>query len=327
MRRREFLKAAATTGAMAVSRNLAGGEAGEPASEPAPCSNPAKLPQREYGRTGIRLSVIGLGGLVLKGLDQPAADRLVAEVVERGVNYFDVAPTYGDSEHLLGPALQPYRKSVFLACKTTQREKGPGQAEFEESLRRLKTDRVDLYQLHALTKLDKDVEPAFGKNGIMEFLVQAKKEGRVRFLGFSAHSVEAAEAAISRYPFDSILFPINFATFHEGNFGPQIVRLAKGKGLAILALKALARQSWPKEHPDRRKYPKCWYQPLSDPREAELGLRFTLSQPVTAVVPPAEESLFRLALDLAMRFKPLDPAGDQELRTLAARLKPIFRAA
>lgn len=327
MRRREFLKAAATTGAMAAARNLAAGDAGQPVSRPAPSSNPAKLPRREYGRTGIPLSVIGLGGLVLKGLNQPAANRLVAEFFERGVNYFDVAPTYGDSEHLLGPALQPYRKHAFLACKTTQREKGPGQAEFEESLRRLRTDHFDLYQLHALTKLDKDVEVAFGKDGIMAFLIQARKEGRVRHLGFSAHSVEAAEAAISRYPFDSILFPINFATFHESDFGPQIVRLAKAKGMAILALKALARQSWPKNHPDRPKYRKCWYQPLSDPHEADLGLRFTLSQPVTAAVPPAEESLFRLALDLAMRFEPLDSAGEQELRTLAATLKPIFPAA
>ncbi len=97
---------------------------------------------------------------------------------------------------------------------------------------------------------------------------------------FHAHSIEAAQAALDRYPFDSILFPVNFACYVADDFGPQILKLAEEKGAARLALKALARQSWPQDDPMREEYKKCWYQPLTDPRQAALALRFTLNKPV-----------------------------------------------
>jgi len=85
---------------------------------PGKSTNAAQLPRREYGKTGTMLSVIGLGGIVLDNTEQATANRIVAEAVERGVNYFDVAPSYGDAEERLGPPLKAYRKNVFLACKT-----------------------------------------------------------------------------------------------------------------------------------------------------------------------------------------------------------------
>ena len=115
----------------------------------------------------------------------------------------------------------------------------------------------------------------------METFIEARKSGQVRHLGFSAHSVKAALAALDRFEFDSILFPVNFATYEKGAFGPQIMEAARAKGVARLALKAMARQNWPEgSDEERKKYPKCWYQPLTDPHEAELALRFTLSQPL-----------------------------------------------
>jgi len=92
---------------------------------------------------------------------------------------------------------------------------------------------------------------------------------------------EVPQAGVRRYDFDSILFPINFATFFQGDFGPRVMAAAKSRGVARLALKAMARQHWPKEDPLRRQYPKCWYQPLTDRNEAKLALYFTLSQFVT----------------------------------------------
>jgi len=85
--------------------------------------NPSRLPQRQYGQSGVKLSIIGFGGIVVDGAEQQHANRLVAEAFEKGVNYFDVSPTYGDAELKLGPALKPYRKNVFLACKTGQRRR------------------------------------------------------------------------------------------------------------------------------------------------------------------------------------------------------------
>ena len=160
----------------------------------------------------------------------------------------------------------------------------------------------------------------------MEVFLDARKQGRVRYLGFSAHSEEAALAAMERYDFDSILFPINFAPFYEGNFGPRVIEAAKSKGVARLALKAMAKQRWPEGDPLRKQYPKCWYQPLTDRKEAKLGLYFTLSQPITAAIPPGDESLFRLALDLAMGFRPVSQKEKETLRQMAHSLDPIFRA-
>lgn len=327
MKRRQFLKSGAITTGSLIAGDLAR-QAGatETECEPdCPCANAPKLPQRAYGDTGERLSIIGFGGIVVSGVEQEHANRVVAEAVEKGVNYFDVAPTYGDAEIKLGPALEPYRKDVFLACKTTERTKEGAAAELAESLKRLRTDHLDLYQLHAISDVDKDVETAFGKGGAMEVLLDAKKQGRVRYLGFSAHSEEAALAAMERCDFDSVLFPINFATFYEGNFGPRVIEAARSKGVARLALKAMAKQQWPENDPLRKQYPKCWYQPLIDRKEAKLALYFTLSQPVTAAIPPGEESLFRLALDLAMGFRPVSQKEKETLRQMAHSLNPVFR--
>lgn len=199
--------------------------------------------RREFLRNGMLAAgaVVAAGILGRGGVEQEHADRVVAQAVERRVNYFDVAPTYGDTEIKLGPALEPYRKDVFLACKTTQRTKEGAAAELKESLRRLRTDHLDLYQLHAITDVQKDVDVAFGPGGAMEVFVEAKKQGQVRHVGFSAHSEEAALAAMERCDFDSILFPVNFATFYEGGFGPRVIEAARSKGMAILALKAMAR--------------------------------------------------------------------------------------
>ena len=265
--------------------------------------------------------------MLVAGEEQPVANRRVAEAVERGVNYFDVAPQYGDAEIKLGPALEPYRAGVFLAGKTLERTRAGAAAELKRTLERLRTDHLDLYQLHALTDMEKDVDLAFGKGGALETFVEAKQAGVVRHLGFSAHSVEAALAAMERYDFDSILFPVNFTTYFKGDFGPSVIERAQAKRLSILALKMLCRQQWGEGEPNRQKYSKCWYQPVTDRHEAELALRFTLGQPVTAAIPPGEEPLFRLALDLALDFRPLTGAELQELKALAGGLSPVFQRA
>ncbi len=282
-----------------------------------------KLERRPLGRTGERLSILGFGGIVVMNATAQEASSRVAEAVDHGVNYFDVAPSYGNAEEMLGPALEPYRKRVFLACKTTERSRGGSQRELENSLRTMRTDHFDLYQLHAVTTKD-DVEKVFAPGGALETFVAAKQAGKVRFLGFSAHSVEAALALIGRYDFDTMLFPMNFGTWHAGNFGPQVLAAAQAKRMGILALKAMARGPWPKDA-KRDQYPKCWYEPLSAPDDAMMGLRFTLSHPVTAAIPPGDETLFKQALALATRFTPLSEAEARAIKEKALARAPLFK--
>ena len=248
------------------------------------------------------------------------------EAIERGINYFDVAPSYckGEAEERLGPALKEFRKDVFLACKTHKRDKEEAAAELRQSLKKLKTDYFDLYQLHAMTT-EKDLQKAMGPGGAMETLVEAREQGLVRYLGFSAHSAEVALALMDQFDFDTVLFPINWVCSLNANFGPQVVKKAKEKGMGCLALKAMARTPWAKD--EKKEYPKCWYKPVTDPEETNLALRFTLSEPITAAIPPGDVRLFRQALDIADEFQPLTDAERDILKKLAEGLKPIFTLA
>ena len=139
----------------------------------------------------------------------------------------------------------------------------------------------------------------------------------------SAHDAQAAIALMDRFPLDSILFPVNFVLFQEGNFGPQILEHAKKKGVARLALKTLARSPWTTQN--RAAWPKCWYQPIDDPEIGEKSVRFTLSEDITAAIPPGEEKLFRMALDFAERFRPLSPAERARLLAQERGIPPLFR--
>jgi aryl-alcohol dehydrogenase-like predicted oxidoreductase len=254
----------------------------------------------------------------------PAQSKnIVAEAVDRGINYFDIAPSYGNAQERLGPALAPYRKNCFLACKTEGRTKDDSRKQLEESLRQLKTDHVDLYQFHALTKMT-DLDKVLAPGGAMETMEAAKKEGKIRYIGFSVHSAETAVAAMDRYPFDTVLFPVNFVLFSQAKFGPQILAKAQEKKIGILALKAMAKTTWPasekKSHPE----PKCWYQPAAYPKEAAMGLRWTLGHPITAALPPGDEKYFRLAMDVAQNYKPLEHHEEIALLSGAVGAEPIF---
>ena len=314
MKRREFLRQAALTAATVASASQVR------ASDKTP-SNP--IARRTLGKTGEKLSMIGFGGIVVMDESPDAASSIVAEAVARGINYFDIAPSYGNAQERLGPALAPYRKNVFLACKTEGRTREDSRKQLEESLRLLKTDHVDLYQFHALTKM-KELDQVLGPGGAMETMEAAKKEGKIRYIGFSVHSQETALAALDRYNFDTILFPVNWVLFTQADFGPKILKKAQEKQMGILALKAMAKTVWPADQKQNHPEPKCWYLPSRYPDEASLGLRWTLGHPITAAIPPGDEKYFRLAMDVAQNYKPLEPHEEQALLSGGHGLEPIF---
>jgi aryl-alcohol dehydrogenase-like predicted oxidoreductase len=279
--------------------------------------------KRPYGKNGIELSIIGFGGIVVSQTEASEAAALVRSAVESGINYFDVAPSYGDAEQQLGPALEPFRSDVFLACKTTQRRRHEAEQELHASLKQMRTQHFDLYQLHAMTTRE-DLEQATGPGGALEALVAAKEQGLVRHLGFSAHSAEIAVELLDQFPFDSVLFPINWNQYFNADFGPQVVDKAIEKGASCLALKGMAFGKL-KAGQDRR-YAKCWYEPIDDAELAELALRFTLSQPITAAIPPGDARLFEKAVDIAGRFTPIREDEIEVLRARAVEAEPFFSA-
>lgn len=284
-----------------------------------------KIEKRSLGRTGEMLSVIGFGAIIVRDATAQQAADDVKRAIDIGINYFDVAPSYGNAEVMLGPALEPYRKGIFLACKTQKRTKDEARKELDQSLKNLRTDHFDLYQFHAVTTL-KDVETIHGPGGAMETFLEARKEGKIRFIGFSAHSVEAAMAMMDRFDFDTLLFPVNFATWHAGNFGPQVLARAQEKKMGILALKAMAKGPWP-QGADRKKYPKCWYEPFTTPEDIRMGFRFTLSHPVTAAVTSGDENLYRIAMDLYDKIDPLKKKEIEMIKQKGLAQNPLFKYA
>ena len=314
MRRREFIKQAAITAAAVASTS-------QLRSSAKTSSN--SIPRRTLGKTSEKLSIIGFGGIVVMNESTGESSNIVAEAVDRGINYFDVAPSYGNAQKRLGPALAPYRKNCFLACKTEGRAKDDSRAQLEESLRLLKTDYVDLYQFHALTKMA-ELDKVLGPGGAMETMEAAKKQGKIRYIGFSVHSAETAVAAMERYNFDTILFPVNWVLFTQAGFGPQILKKAQEKQMGILALKSMAKTVWPADQKQNHPEPKCWYQPAAFPDEASLGLRWTLGYPITAAVPPGDEKYFRLAMDVAQNYKPLEAHEEQALLAGGQGVEPLF---
>lgn len=279
------------------------------------------MKRRILGKTGESLSVIGFGGIVVMNEEPAAAARLVAQAIDRDINYFDVAPTYGNAEERLGPALEPYRHSVFLACKTTQRTRDDAEKELQRSLKLLHTDHFDLYQHHGVRTLE-EVEQILAPGGAMEAFLAAREKGLIRFIGFSAHTEEAALALMERFPFDSILFPFNWVCWHQGCFGPRVLQKAHKLGIGILALKALAKRKL--REGEQKRWPKCWYAPVDSPEEAELALRFTLSRPITAATSPSHAELLWWACDAADRFRPLSQEEEAQVAKLSEGLEPIF---
>lgn len=316
MKRRDFIK---TTALVAPAMSIFPADLSSITRVP----EPGKLEKRSLGKTGEMLTVLGFGGIMVRDFTPEASSTIVNFAIDAGVNYFDIAPSYGDAIIKLGPALEPYRKNIFLSCKTGGRKKEDSRKDLEKSLKDMRTDHFDLYQFHAVTTMD-DVNSILGKGGALETFLEARKEGKIRFIGFSAHSVEAAMALMNGFDFDTILFPVNFTTWYAGSFGPQVLKLAQEKKMGILAIKAMAKRPWP-EGADKSKYPRCWYEPFTDEENIRTGLRFTLSHPVTAALPSGEEELFRIALNMRNNLGPLDSKEVESIKAKALAGDPIFR--
>ena len=158
----------------------------------------------------------------------------------------------------------------------------------------------------------------------METILKAKQDGKIRYIGFSAHSEEAAHAAMDRFDFDSLLFPLSFPIWFKTKFGPSVYQRAKKEGMGIMALKPMAHQQWPVG--EKQRWNKTFYEPFDEIDAAALGLRFSLHLPVTAMFPPGHWELLKMALDLAQAgaLVPLNDDEQKLIRKIAKKSEPIF---
>jgi predicted aldo/keto reductase-like oxidoreductase len=226
-------------------RNLVAGGAlaglsigSEAAAQPA--SKPGEIPKRIFGKTGERLTVIGQAGGRFPLIADEEAIAVTRRALELGINYFDTAASYWDgrSEEIYGQVLPAARKKIFLTTKSTKRNRREAETELESSLRRLKTDYVDLWQVHSIQDLD-DVDKVFAPGGAIEAFEAAKKAGKCRFIGFTGHRDPYAHLEmLKRYDkWDTILMPLHIADSLYLSFEKLVLPVAVQRNLGIQGMK------------------------------------------------------------------------------------------
>jgi predicted aldo/keto reductase-like oxidoreductase len=254
---------------------------------------------RKLGKTGFDISAVSYGGIVSMEDGQTASDRYVSWAIEQGVNYFDVAPSYGDAEEKLGNSLKPYRNDVHLACKTAQRLRADAEKELYQSHKLLHTDYFDVYQLHGLANME-EVEAAFGPGGVMEMVSTLKQRGIARNVGITAHNEEAALRCLELYDFDTVLFPFNWFMNMEHGMGSRLIKAAKERDMGVLCMKAFIERAW--NNQDERnssQFPKSWCKPINveDVPFGVAAMKYALSLGVDTLIPPGNYASFSFAVE------------------------------
>ncbi len=303
--------------------------ASPPAIQEAPATGPGRsaggLPRRVLGRTGAKVSIVGFPGLALVHCSQDESTAAIHRAFDNGVNYYDVAPAYGkgECEIKMGIGLEGIdRQKIFLSCKTRTRDKEGARQELETSLERLKTDHFDLYQLHCLQRAE-EVQQALGPGGAMETILKAKDEGKIKHIGFSAHTTQAAVAALDGFSFDTVMFPINFVEYYTIGFGKAVLELAAQKGAAVISIKPVSRGLWPKDVERTRRW---WYRPVEDEEEIGLAMRFALGlQGVVTGLPVSFVEILDKVIAACREDRPNTDAESEMIRKLAGQCESVFR--
>ncbi len=210
-------------------------------SAQAPKPKSGATPMREFGKTGVRLTVVGQGGARLALLrTKEAARPQVRHAYELGLNYFDCAHSYwdGHSEEVYGDVLSDVRKNVFITTKSSKRSRQDSEAELHSSLRSLKSDYIDLWQMHGI-QTQKEIDQIFARDGAMETFESAKKAGKCRFFGFTGHYDPNIHAAMLKAydKWDSILMPLHAADPAYLSFEKIALPIAVERGMGIQAMK------------------------------------------------------------------------------------------
>ena len=291
MRRRTFLSTTAAVGAGLSAK--------------AADIKPGDIPTRVFGKTGEKLTIIGQAGGRFPMISFDEAKAITQRAYDLGINYFDTARIYWDgrSEEVYGAVLAPFRKSVFLTTKSPQRTKQGAERDLDLSLKALKTDHVDLWQIHQVSTMD-EVEQIFAPGGAIEAFEAAKKAGKCRFIGFTGHhDPEVHQAMLQKYDkYDTILMPLNPADPSYLSFEKDVLPIAVKRGMGIQGMKSTANSK------------------LLHTISVQDCLSYVLSLPIHCLalgcttIGQVEDDV-----RIARQFKPMTPDKMASLRTTAAK--------
>jgi len=280
---------------------------------------------RRFGRLEHMSSVLVYGAAGLGDVSQDVADSSVQEALDAGINHFDVAANYGEAELRLGPWMPRIRSDIFLATKTQLRERDAAWAEINHSLERLQTDHLDLIQLHAIGDTD-ELDRATGKGGSLEAAVRAREEGMARAVGITGHGHEAPAThlqALQRFPFDSVLTPLNYVLSQDLSYLSDydaLVEEVTRQDVGLRIIKAVARRNWPGE----RSYA-TWYEPFDDLERVTAAAAWVLARPeVTGIATAGDVGLLGTMIEAERRRASLTVAEAEDVLDRASAYSSPF---
>ena len=283
------------------------------------------IEQRPFGRTGHMSTCTLFGAAALGRVTQAEADHTMELLLAAGVNHIDTANSYGESEQRLGPWTGRYRDRFFLATKTEERTYAKAKEHLHRSLDLLRTDHLDLWQMHCLVE-PAEWETAFGPGGVVEAFEEAKAQGLVRFLGVTGHGVGVAamhQRSLERFDFDAVLLPYNAAMMRNQQYAADfeaLLALCAERNLAVQTIKGIARGPWG----DQPQNYHTWYAPLSEQADIDAAVAWVLRRPNVFLNTTSDLGLLRKTLAAAERFFAEGEPAALEAQIVAQAAAPLF---
>jgi aryl-alcohol dehydrogenase-like predicted oxidoreductase len=283
------------------------------------------IPHAPFGRTGHDSTRVIFGAAALSEVSQDEADQTMELIRSHGINHLDTAASYGEAELRLGPWMETHRDEYFLATKTGERTRAAAYEEIGRSLERLRTDRVDLIQLHNLVDED-EWQTAFAPGGALEAAVQARDEGLTRFIGVTGHGVTVAAQhlrSLAEFDFDSVLLPYNFPMSRKASYLADFEALAdvcRQRGVAMQTIKSITRAPWG----DREPTAATWYEPLQEQGAIDTAVGWVLGREGVFLNTVGDIHILPRVLDAAERFQGRPSDAEMSELESAFGLEPLF---
>jgi aryl-alcohol dehydrogenase-like predicted oxidoreductase len=280
---------------------------------------------RLFGRTGHESTIAIFGAAAFWEISQKAADKVMEQVIEAGINHIDVAPSYGQAEERVGPWMPQERERFFLGCKTMERSKDGAWNEMQQSLRRLRVESFDLYQFHAVNTFE-ELDKITMKGGALEAVLEAQKAGLTRFIGITGHGSDAPAIyleALKRFEFDSILFPLNFVQMSQPEYRKnteELIAVCKQQQVGTMVIKTITKGPWGQ----KKKTATTWYEPFDEITDIQRAVNFALSYDVTGLCTAGDTRILPLMLKACEEFSPMDEAAREAMIESGKMFEPLF---
>lgn len=284
------------------------------------------IEKRPFGRTGHLSTATIFGAAALGSVSQADADRTLDVLLEYGINHIDTANSYGEAEKRLGPWMGQHRNDFFLATKSENRTYAGAREHLHRSLDLLKTDHIDLWQMHILVKPE-DWDVAMGPGGALEAFVEARDQGLVRFLGVTGHEVTIADMhrrSLERYDFDAVLLPYNYALMQNPQYAADfeaLMELCQQRNVAVQTIKSLTRGPWRENQPHTSS---TWYEPFTEQADIDIAVQWVLRRPGIFLNTAGDIHLLPRILDAASRMDSDQVPADIDEKIAEIIREPLF---